>query len=192
MELKISPQWTVVVHDMSGSPQVPGIKVSQTWSYWLILDDQEDEKVTDVQGRVVFPPRSISANPVRLKLAEGFGSLPHVGAAQSHRQRSGYTRTNSKDLDEYFNVGSGFLAPESADSKTANGPEGLTTTLYLRPIDLIDAIKRVGKLYRDFTRAKAILAWRTRFSQDGGFPRRHASSHALPKTTPNPRKWPSF
>ena len=151
-ELKIAPQWTVIVLDEQGKPKA-GCKVQQTWSYWAILEDQREAKITDEHGRVVFASRATSVNPVRLKIAQMLGNIPHAGApapaAGVHLDVEGYKRFEQYGDSEDTN----FTKTEEG-IESVNGPDGFTTTFRLKPMDLIDALGRLGS----FAMAKDILA----------------------------------
>jgi len=153
-ELQISPKWTVVVLDEKGQPK-SGCKVVQTWSYWAIDEDHREELLTNSDGTVVFPARSTKANPVRLKAAQVLGNLPHAGQPEPDAGVAVVTE-GYKQFDQYYNMKDGALSQASTNAETKLISNELRTVFRLKPIDLVDALGRLGG--GGYAKAKEMLA----------------------------------
>src|SRR6266536_3095031 len=67
IESTVVPKWRLQVVDVSGTP-CANMRVTQSWGHYsLYLDgnDQTDNRVTDTQGNVEFPERTVRAGLAR-------------------------------------------------------------------------------------------------------------------------------
>jgi len=63
-ETTVVPAWSIRVVDESGRPY-PGLQVRESWKHYTLdveLGSHIDDGVTDSQGRLVFPERTIKLN----------------------------------------------------------------------------------------------------------------------------------
>lgn len=60
-ETTVAPEWKIRVVDESGKP-VPAVPISEVWNHNVITEGGEETIVSNSEGYVTFPRRSIKAN----------------------------------------------------------------------------------------------------------------------------------
>ncbi len=152
----VCPAWTIIVRDEKGKP-APGVKVAQIWKYYAFDEKaqdaarQNDARLTDAQGRVSFPERTLTFHAAELaaaRLANMFNLNIHTrevfagNATMDCWVPAGYKnnlRVNWSDSAVH-------------DPRTVRDRAGYTTTLTLQRLDIYDAIKD-----RDLARTRQFL-----------------------------------
>lgn len=61
----VAPEWKLILKDELGRPMAQ-IKVQETWQHYSLEDREQDEtRMTDGNGSVVFPARAVHSNAIR-------------------------------------------------------------------------------------------------------------------------------
>ena len=146
---QISPQWNVRVLDKSGTP-MQNCSVYQDWLFFGLTSEQHEQKMTDAQGDVSFPSRSITINPINYMISNAVSHLNvHASfepSANISISANGYKSTliyfqNNKMMWDQNSVGKGGVKDDV-----------INIVVQLKPLDAIDVAGR-----GDMKRAEQLL-----------------------------------